>query len=53
MNDDSTPVATGKPGKPGMALEVQALAKTFVGRARSSVAIGEGRLRSRQLIASS
>ena len=38
MNDDATPVAAGKPG---MALEVQALAKTFVGRERSSVAIGE------------
>jgi NitT/TauT family transport system ATP-binding protein len=41
VNDDATPVATGKPGQPGMALEVQALAKTFVGRERSSVAIGE------------
>ena len=38
MNDDATPVAAAKPG---MALEVQALAKTFVGRERSSVAIGE------------
>jgi NitT/TauT family transport system ATP-binding protein len=38
VNDDATPVAAGKPG---MALEVHALGKTFVGRERSSVAIGE------------